>query len=1078
MGNYLCAFHPLTRAYLNPKGYDDIVSLLLRAGAPVNCPVTEDASTPLHKACAGAKSGHLACVNALLANGADVHALNKWRETPLLTAANHGQAGAVDILLQAGADPCKCTDTGWSPLSIAAYKGHDDVVKLLLEEGAPTEEEDPTLSALLQAATKGLPDTVELLLKHGADHTVTTKKGDTALSILVEQNLIDSAVEMVTMHNASIPRCSRDRKKVQRARLLINLRMKQLENGGKHIEDALEDTSDGDDQNDESDGSQNDERGHRLGSGLQSGVSSFGKKDKRSKKLPSESAEEKARAAEEALLLELELEESKAKKERAEANSKRQKKKEKKERDRQQKLKEEQVLREKEERERAERDRKIKEKEEKERRERELNLMKQKQREQKELLEREKILAAKRKEREERQQRERQQQEREQKTRMEKEKKGEAITNTKGFDPTRSKSKQSASGTSVSEESGSRAVASASVTPNRRWEKQETISGSPTQSQQNVRSDPPDGPTINKGFASDQYIPVKSGPQHSSQVSLSGASRNTEHTHGQQQFDGNNSSHNSTSRSLDSSLQFAIEHPAISLFRRDKVSEMIARCTQVLAAVNGDLIKSVFCRWMVRASHDPAQFVDPIIPSWTDSDQVVTFFQRQLIAESRKAGSVPMSMEVLKESGASMAMYCINLGRELDQFRLQIECHLPGNWTDAELGMTVSDDSRHGEGSTTVVSWANRAQVHIPSHVFSQLNERFNGPTGRFLAAVFMAKMWYDTRNIITNNTPMGYRLSPKTKQRARVLAKISEIFSDPFSVEAGCAFWGTFEVVDRVFGGFKAFPKNPVSEICKHLGGLTLAFLPLDPPVAAKYTQHMVDTLICHESSNIPITFFVVAHSNCFYDTAARPSDLHHLDPRLLRENQGLVRLIECLPAGQHTLYSGGEAGDSKICNTPSLLFVLQNGCASALSELPDTAISDLIGTIMLPSGFQNEFSHPEAEVPPSFLRGLASNSVNRHITSHEYGAIGGATLSQPFSPHDSNGIASRRGRLFELVDNGEEEVGDDIVAGVLENLGVGLFQDNASAEVDIEAISLMGFGQMANAGLSNQVQNRFNLS
>merc|ERR1712127_1029918 len=105
--------------------------------------------------------------------------------------------------------------------------------KLLLEEGAPTEEADPTLSALLQAATKGLPETVELLLRHGADHTVTTKKGDTALSILVEQNLIDAAVEMVTEYKASIPRCSRDRKKIQRARLLINLRLKQQqrENG-------------------------------------------------------------------------------------------------------------------------------------------------------------------------------------------------------------------------------------------------------------------------------------------------------------------------------------------------------------------------------------------------------------------------------------------------------------------------------------------------------------------------------------------------------------------------------------------------------------------------------------------------------------------------------------------------------------------------------------------------------------------------------------------------------------------------------------------------------------------------------
>lgn len=169
------------------KGYEKIVKILLEKNAPVNCKVIEDSSTPLHKACAGNKVGHLESCKLLLENGANVHALNKWKETPLLTAANNGQTMAVKSLLEFNADSRLCTDTGWSPLSIAAYKGHDEVVKLLLREGAPTEEEDPTLSALLQAATKGLPDTVMILLKAGANHNVTTKKGDTALSILVEQ---------------------------------------------------------------------------------------------------------------------------------------------------------------------------------------------------------------------------------------------------------------------------------------------------------------------------------------------------------------------------------------------------------------------------------------------------------------------------------------------------------------------------------------------------------------------------------------------------------------------------------------------------------------------------------------------------------------------------------------------------------------------------------------------------------------------------------------------------------------------------------------------------------------------------
>ncbi len=317
------------------KGYDDICSLLLAANAPVDCRVIEDLSTPLHKACAGSRPGHTSAVCQLLEGNADVHALNKWRETPLLTAANHGQSDAVEALLRYGADPCKCTDTGWSPLSIAAYKGHDEVVRLLLEEGASTEEDDPTLSALLQAATKGLPDTVMLLLEHGADHTVTTKKGDTALSILVEQNLIDAAVEMVSIYNASIPRCSRDRKKVQRARLLINLRMKQMqrEGTGPYCDDSDQGESDVESEN---------AGGRALHDDADSAASplTFGSKQKKKNNKSGKSIakqEAEARAAEEALLLELAAEECAKTENGSSKTSKKKKKKKDKEKERQQK---------------------------------------------------------------------------------------------------------------------------------------------------------------------------------------------------------------------------------------------------------------------------------------------------------------------------------------------------------------------------------------------------------------------------------------------------------------------------------------------------------------------------------------------------------------------------------------------------------------------------------------------------------------------------------------------------------------------------------------------------------------------
>ena len=328
------------------KGYSDIVRLLLAAKAPVNCRVTEDLSTPLHKACAGSKPGHLSAVTQLLGGNADVHALNKWRETPLLTAANHGQDKAVGELLRFGADPCKCTDTGWSPLSIAAYKGHDEVVRLLLEEGAPTEEDDPTLSALLQAATKGLPETCILLLRHGADHTVTTKKGDTALAILVEQDMIDAAVEMVTDYNASIPRCSRDRKKVQRARLLINLRLKQhkREGTGPYGDNDDSDGGESDDANVEGSGAVVALHDDAIPQTTDEVLVTPKNKKKKGKKSIAK-AEEDARAAEEALLLELEAEEN-AKTETSKSSKKKKKKKERERQLKAEKAKEEEMQKE------------------------------------------------------------------------------------------------------------------------------------------------------------------------------------------------------------------------------------------------------------------------------------------------------------------------------------------------------------------------------------------------------------------------------------------------------------------------------------------------------------------------------------------------------------------------------------------------------------------------------------------------------------------------------------------------------------------------------------------------------------
>jgi hypothetical protein len=1007
-----------------------------------------------------------------------VHALNKWRETPLLTAANHGQAGAVDALLQAGADPCKCTDTGWSPLSIAAYKGHDEVVRLLLEEGAPTEEDDPTLSALLQAATKGLPDTVELLLRHGADHTVTTKKGDTALSILVEQNLIDAAVEMVTEYNANIPRCSRDRKKVQRARLLITLRMKQLEREAKGGSTDEEETDE------EEEGPKRAQ--HEEDELTASAVATTAKSSKKRKKKKSKvSAENKSREAEEALLLELEQEETQMKKEKAEASNKREKKKERKAKEREQKMMEEQARMEHEEEENRERDRLRNEKEEKLRKVREKE---EQERQMKEMKEREKVLAVKRKEREELEQREQKREERTNATAEQANK--EAAASTNGANDRRAKPSRQRKAPAAAKNNGvsPKVGKSTSTASNRRWETTtakaaKSPPGASTLHAANINLAPrPEPiPSLSQSQNSSDRQPKDDGVPNT--VLPPRSAWNNE----QSSFAAPPSASSAIQNQVDAArdagmpsqlLGISVEHPAIALFRREKVGELISRCTQALAMTDDSLLKRVFYRWTVRAAHDPSPILDPIIPSWTESERIIAFFQRQLIAESRKGGAMSASMEALKEAGSLIAMYCQNLSSEVDQYRRQIEERLPEDWTDSALGMTVSDGTLDGTGAVVTLSWANRAQVFIPSTTFGTLRDRHVGPASRFLASCFMAKMWYDTRRLIVGGTTMDLRLSPRTKGCLSAVAGVSaELWSDPFTNENGTVFWGTLESVDSLFGGQKPFGKDQLGGeevLAKHGGSLSVS-LPMDATVATSYVRRMIDILKQTQGTNVPVSFLIFAHADCFHDLPNGPShsDLHHLDRRLAAECQGFVQCVEVLPGGQHSFHRGDGVGELKLCNTSSLFIVLQNDPGRSHFEVTAASAATIISSMSLPSKLENPIVTPigltndfrSTDLPlssHSYFESLPPMSPDpqRAIRS-DFGTIGGVPIPQPFSPaNDSVSRGTRRGRLFDLVDN-EEEDDVDLVSGMLNNLDVGLFQNsNVGSDVDIEAISLMGIG------------------
>lgn len=1020
------------------KGYDDIVGLLLNAGAPVNCRVIEDLSTPLHKACAGNKDGHLSAVKQLLTGGADVHALNKWRETPLLTAANHGQAATVKALLDAGADPCRCTDTGWSPLSIAAYKGHDEVVKLLLDHGAPTEEEDPTLSALLQAATKGLPNTVQLLLRYGADHTVTTKKGDTALSILVEQNLIDTAVEMVTEYKASIPRCSRDRKKVQRARLLINLRIKQQKDEGKYAN-----YNDDSDQDDLDDMSRSPLHDSGDGSTLSGSNSSLSKKKKKEKKCMT--AEEKAKAAAEALLLELEQEDAKAQKEEAAATSKRNKKKKKKERERQQKLEQEKLRREKEEREAEER--RIKEEEEKKAREAKAKEIRE--REMKEAIERQKKAAARQKEKEEKERKrredERRLQEKREKQKVVGEKRSKDMTIRNRHDNQK------------------RAVQSKTI-PKGNFEKSDE--------KEDSKKDHPE----NRKVYDHKEINVSSNSVGTSTPSKdrSGARRGPSTGN---HFDNLGSGAGIKGSDIDQvligtegvsgvmkyvpTLTQLVEPVPVTLVRHEKVAELLRKFSAAYhssALIDVGIVRSIIYKWIVRASYDSMPFLDPVVPSWTDKNALITFMQRQMISESRRVSN-STNMEVLKETGSFLAELCESSAREVVGYRNNCIESLRSNVSDIALNITASETVNSSGQREIIIDWNGRSKICVLADTFQKLRSRYTGPVQSFLGSVFGLVKRYDTLRMILSGTSLNCHLPTTTLSVLGAELKVSlELWTDPFFVFSANNFCGIFPDVDTLFGGFRPFVEqnNPVEILLTQKGGSVAVLPSCDSTTASFFVGRILNILEAVDGKGVPLSFAVFLPIHAFRDLATTPSldDLQLLDPRLIQSHRRFIRNVELLRPGQH--YFQEDLNDKiQVCGSGSIMLILQNEIGRLNFPLSDDSIMNILFSMSINNIIPS--SDPYQTFP---LENMTASVTSSPISQHQ-------NLPPNFEINDfgatRTNASSRRGRFFELVDDGEDDFvnADEMVTGMLSSLDISIFQDNnAAQDVDIEAISLMGIG------------------
>ena len=162
--------------------------------------------TPLHWA---ALYGETAIAELLLKNNAAITAKVAWkaesspsdkfgqpipnRASPIYLAVTHSHQGVVEALLAHGADidAVERWDNGYIQTLLHAAVGNNgkEMVKLLLEKKAnPNLLNGDGWTPLMVAAARREKEIVELLLNHGADVNVLSASGQTALSLAESQS--------------------------------------------------------------------------------------------------------------------------------------------------------------------------------------------------------------------------------------------------------------------------------------------------------------------------------------------------------------------------------------------------------------------------------------------------------------------------------------------------------------------------------------------------------------------------------------------------------------------------------------------------------------------------------------------------------------------------------------------------------------------------------------------------------------------------------------------------------------------------------------------------------------------------
>eukprot|EP00931_Biecheleriopsis_adriatica_P061088 TRINITY_DN36718_c0_g2_i1.p1 TRINITY_DN36718_c0_g2~~TRINITY_DN36718_c0_g2_i1.p1 ORF type:complete len:3078 (-),score=601.94 TRINITY_DN36718_c0_g2_i1:165-8072(-) len=180
--------------YASESGHVECLDALIACGADVNL-AGPDRKSPLALA---SERGHVDCVKKLLAAGAKLEVGDKRRRTPLLLAVRAGHPVAASALLRQGADPNSADDSGNTVAHYAAAFGWVECLELLHEAGADLSVANQMkLAPITAALQKGHRSTFRRMLEMGIDVNFRDADGMTLLLSVLGSATTRSVLEEV-----------------------------------------------------------------------------------------------------------------------------------------------------------------------------------------------------------------------------------------------------------------------------------------------------------------------------------------------------------------------------------------------------------------------------------------------------------------------------------------------------------------------------------------------------------------------------------------------------------------------------------------------------------------------------------------------------------------------------------------------------------------------------------------------------------------------------------------------------------------------------------------------------------------